>query len=152
MRILLHATGVFNAAELEVAMELIDIWLDRPEQKDYVAYVAADARGEPVGYVLFGPAPATQGTWDLYWIAVDPAQHQRGIGGRLLKFAESYAADRGLRWMLIETSSLPRYAPTRAFYGRHGYPEIARVREYYAPGDDKIVYGKRFDQAAGGGA
>lgn len=137
-------TGVFNAAEIDIALELIDVWLDRPDQKDYLAWVAADGADQVLGYVLIGPAPATVGTWDLYWIAVDPTRHNRGIGARLVAFVEEYTRSRGIRWMLIETSSLPRYEGTRAFYLRHGYPEIARVRDYYAVGDDKIIYGKKF--------
>ncbi len=147
MKRILLETRVFNPAEIDIALELIDIWLDRPGQKDYVAHVAVDEVGEVLGYVLFGPAPATVGTWDLYWIAVDSRRHNRGIGARLLRFAEECARGEGLRWMLIETSSLPRYVGTRAFYLRHGYPEIARVRDYYAPGDDKVMYGRRFDGA-----
>jgi hypothetical protein len=45
--------------------------------------------------------------------------------------------------MLIETSSLPRYEPTRRFYLKHGYEPAAVLRDFYADGDDPVVFGKR---------
>ena len=73
---ILRQTGMFTAAEIDVANELIDIFLHKPDQKDYVIVVAAEpaAAAAPVGYVCFGPTPATEATFDLYWIAVDPAR------------------------------------------------------------------------------
>jgi hypothetical protein len=49
--------------------------------------------------------------------------------------------------LVVETSSRSDYAPTRGFYGRRGYTEAARVREFYAPGDDRIIYTKRFHRS-----
>ena len=77
-----RATGVFTDDEIAIALELIDIVLDRPDQKDYEIAVYDDGEG-PVGYTCIGPTPGTEGTYDLYWIAVDPALHGRGIGREL---------------------------------------------------------------------
>jgi hypothetical protein len=46
--------------------------------------------------------------------------------------------------VLIETSSQPRYEPTRQFYLRLDYREVARVPDFYKPGDDRIIYAKSF--------
>jgi hypothetical protein len=49
----------------------------------------------------------------------------------------------GGRLLLIETSSLPGYQPTRRFYLRHGYQGPSRVPDFYADGDDLLVFRKR---------
>jgi ribosomal protein S18 acetylase RimI-like enzyme len=45
--------------------------------------------------------------------------------------------------MVIETSSQPSYHPTRAFYRRRGYDEVARVKDFYSDGDDRVIFAKR---------
>jgi D-alanine-D-alanine ligase len=143
--------GNFSAAEIDVAMELIDDWLATGEASGYLTYVLHDSanRAQPVrGYVCVGPAPMTQGTFDLYWIAVDPADQGRGFGQRLLSTAEDIVWSRGGRLLLIETASHASYADTVRFYERAGYTILARIEDYYRVGDDKLVFGKRRAQGA----
>jgi ribosomal protein S18 acetylase RimI-like enzyme len=127
-------------------MELVDEWLAEGEASGYFTYVLADDEApHPVrGYVCFGPAPMTDGTFDLYWIAVDPDDQGRGFGGRLLAAAEEEVRARGGRLLLIETASQASYAPTVRFYERAGYTIVSRIRDYYRPGDDKLVFAKHF--------
>jgi ribosomal protein S18 acetylase RimI-like enzyme len=105
-----------------------------------------------VGYACYGPTPGTDRTFDLYWIAVDPASQRAGIGTILLDEVERRLQGQHARLLVIETSSRSDYALTRAFYGRRGYADAARVREFYAPGDDRIILTKRFHSPAGRGA
>ena len=42
-----------------------------------------------LGYYCIGPTPATEGTFDLYWIAVEPSLHGRGVGSALNAHASS---------------------------------------------------------------
>ena len=42
----------------------------------------------------------------------------------------------------IDTSSKPQYQPTRAFYEGIGYQLVARLTDFYAPGDDRMIYVK----------
>ena len=44
--------------------------------------------------------------------------------------------------MLVETSALPQYDRTRAFYVKCGYEEEARIRDYWAADDDLVVFRK----------
>ena len=147
---IVRRTGVFSTAETAVAMELIDAALGNPAQKDYILYSAEGAAGEVLGYYCVGPTPMTAGTWDLYWIAVDPDYHAMEIGKTLLKHSEELVKERGATLLIAETSSKPSYDNTNRFYLRNSYREIARIRNYYAEGDDLVVYGKYFSHTTEG--
>lgn len=84
----------------------------------------------------------TDGTNNLLLIAVHPDHQGRGIGQSLMREVETSLAGDRQRVLLVETSGLPEFARTRAFYNRLGYREEARVRDYYAEGDDMIVFWK----------
>jgi ribosomal protein S18 acetylase RimI-like enzyme len=143
VRAILIRTGYFTAVEVSTALELVDDWLSNGEASGYLCFVAADTVSAAIrGYVCVGPAPLTDGTYDLYWIAVDPDTQGRGIGQQLLAFAEDDVRRRGGRLLLIETSSQEIYQSTVRFYERCGYTLVARIAEYYRAGDDKLVFGK----------
>ena len=108
--------------------------------EDYEFLGAFDeANDHLIGYACFGATPATDGTYDLYWLAVDPAAQGRGVGSALVRAVEEKLVGRGARLLVVETSSRPDYEGTRRFYARSGYHEAARVRDFYAPADDRIV-------------
>lgn len=92
------------------------------------------------GYACWGATPCTLGTFDLYWIAADPACHGKGAGHALLLRAEEDMRRRGGRLCIIETSSLPQYEPARRFYLRHGYKVAAEIQDFYAPGDHRLIF------------
>lgn len=98
--------------------------------------------GEPVGLAYYAPERMTHGTWNLYLIAVRPDLQSRGLGAALLRHVEQALASRGQRVLLVETSGLPAFARTRAFYLRSGYEQEARIRDFYRAGEDKIVFRK----------
>ncbi|MGB4705571.1 MAG: GNAT family N-acetyltransferase [Candidatus Saccharicenans sp.] len=141
---LIRATSFFNEAEIQVAAELIDIYLNNPDQRDYQIVVVEDERGKVAGYMTYGPTPLTEGTWDLYWIAVSPEAQGKGYGRQLVNWLEDRVRESGGRLILIETSSQPKYLPTRKFYEKLGYAEIARIPDFYRPGDDRVIFGKYF--------
>jgi ribosomal protein S18 acetylase RimI-like enzyme len=141
---LLHDTQVFTDAEIACALELIDVYLNVSGQRDYLLACAVDDADVAQGYVCYGPTPLTDAVWDLYWIAVAPARQRHGVGKLLLGYVEAQMHEHAGRRLMIETSSLPRYLPTRNFYLRHGYSELARIADFYAIGDDRIIYGKDF--------
>jgi ribosomal protein S18 acetylase RimI-like enzyme len=145
VRSIVDRAGNFTAEEVSTAMELVDEWLADGEASDYFVYVLTseeDAGSEVRGYVCFGPTPLTDGTYDLYWIAVDAACQGRGYGRRLLEFAEDDVRHRGGRLLLIETSSKETYGSTIRFYERAGYELAARINDFYRVGDDKLVFAK----------
>ena len=144
LRDLLIATERFTVEEVGIALELIDAVLQDPDQKDYIIAVFEEA-GAAAGYYCLGPTPGTEGTYDLYWIAVHPDRQGKGVGTQLDGAAERLVRSRGGRLIIAETSSQARYEPTREFYRRRGYAELSRIRDYYRRGDDLVVYGKYLD-------
>ncbi len=147
LRTLLEATAAFTPGEVEVAAELIASGEDGATPWGY-RFTVADDEGAVVGYACYGRSWFTEASWDLYWIAVDPIRQRNAVGGKLLAAAESAACAASGRTMLVETGSKPSYEPARRFYEKHGYVEIARIPDFYADGDDKIVFAKRLGDGA----
>lgn len=140
VRSMVEATGVFRDAEVDIALEVFDGATQHPGV-DYHG-LAAYEDGGVVGLTLYGPTPGTVGTWDLYWIVVDPAGHRQGVGRALMEATERDIWNVGGRLVVVETSSRSDYEPTRAFYTALQYDRAAHIEGYYAPQDDLIVFTK----------
>ena len=139
---------MFSEPEVLVALELIDEGVERPDEPDAYRFVVAEsAEGAISGYACYGSTPNLPATYDLYWIAVDPALHGQGIGKLLIERVEAILATEGGGLVVVETSSRDDYVPTRAFYLRCGYVEQSRTKDYYGARDDKVVYVKRLEPA-----
>ncbi len=141
---LIRATDMFTDAEVQVAEELVDIYLRDRDQKDYNVVVVGGEAGGVAGYMTWGPTPLTEGAFDLYWMAVSPKAQGRGYGKELVRWLEKTVDGLGGRLLIIETSSQPKYHPTRAFYLGLNYTEVARVPDFYKAGDDRVIYTKHF--------
>ena len=139
-------TAFFHVGELSVATEVLDDAIRQGPSGDYQSYTLMQGK-EPVGWVCFGPTPCTQGTFDVYWIAVAPRCQGRGYGKLLLKQAEELIQARQGRLVLAETSGRALYNSTRHFYLAAGYHEVSRVPEFYAPNDDRVIYAKYLPRA-----
>jgi ribosomal protein S18 acetylase RimI-like enzyme len=120
-----------------MALELFD---DAPSG-DYEFLGVFDG-DELMAYACFGATPGTDRTFDLYWIAVHPSSQRHGSGSQLLTEIETRLRARGARLLVVETSSRAEYEGTRRFYGGRGYREVARMRDYYALCDDRVIYTK----------
>ncbi len=142
IRSIVIATEVFSEEEVAIAVELLEIFLNDPLQKDYEIFSYVDGEGAVLGYICIGPTPATVATYDLYWIAVDPRTHSKGIGTVLLNFVEDMLRQKGGRLLIAETSSTSKYDNTREFYERKKFQKLAHIKEYYKPNDDLVIYGK----------
>ena len=142
VREIVRATGFFREDEVEVAAELVRERLAKGPESGYEFLLADGPEGTLQGYACFGPIACTVGSWDLYWIAVDPLSQGRGLGRALMREVERRIAAMAGRMVYAETSSQLQYAPTRRFYLSCGYAEVARLPHFYQPGDDKVIYGK----------
>ncbi len=141
----LRDVETFEAEEIEVALELADIALGRPEQPDY-HFILAVREGRVLGYICYGPTPMTSGTFDLYWLAVHPDAGRQGIGRTLVQKMEEALALLEARLVRVETSSRGEYQAARAFYASAGYTIEARLADFYSPGDDLCILTRRINQ------
>jgi D-alanine-D-alanine ligase len=133
-----RAVAVFRADEIPVALEVFDGAV--AGSPDYLA-LGAVLDGRLVGWICWGPTPCTLGTFDLYWMAVDPAAQGAGVGSALITEMERRLAGVG-RLIVVETAGRTDYAPTRAFYEARGYRVAAVIPDFYAPGDAQVIYAK----------
>lgn len=133
---------VFNDEEVQTVDELWRDYLNRGAQASGY-YFLVDRDGEHVlGYACYGPRALTEGTYDLYWIAVDKKRHGKGVGKALMRAVENEVRQMGGRLIVVETSGLDNYTPTRGFYESAGYMLEARLKDFYRDGDDLVIYTK----------
>jgi len=125
-----------------VAEELIDCYLNDPSGSGYHILVA-EVDSTVAGYICYGLTPLTEGTWDIYWEAIAREKQGQGIGSALMKSAEKEIVKAKGRLAIIETSSIPAYEKTRNFHLSQGYEIVARIPDFYAPGDDRLILQKR---------
>ena len=142
---ILKQTSVFTDIEVKIALNLMEIYLNNKEQQDYYIYVAESSKRQIAGYVCFGPTPATEGTYDIYWIVVSPTLQRNRIGEELLFFVEKEVSLAGGRLIIVETSSQNKYKPAQQFYMSHHYDLEARIKDFYCSSDDKLIFVKRLD-------
>lgn len=145
---LAERTGVFKPHEIETLQGVLDDYHAVCREEYGHLCFTREADHVVVGFVYLAPTAMTDRTWEVWWIAVDPQLQGRGLGRELLLFAESEAAAAETRLLLIETSSLPHYEPTRRFYLKHGYTVAAEIADFYADGDDKVIFAKRIEAPA----
>lgn len=135
-----RSNTIFGSHEVAVALEVFAASLV-PGQTDYET-LGVEVDGRVAGWICWGPTPCTVRTYDMYWIAVDPSVHGAGLGSILVAEMERRLAGRA-RLIVVETGGRKEYAATRGFYLARGYEEVARVPDFYAPGDDQVVFVKR---------
>jgi ribosomal protein S18 acetylase RimI-like enzyme len=133
----------FNQAEVECALELVDIYLNNKNQNDYRIVVAEDSASAVCGYACWGPVPLTSGTYDLYWIATRRGTRGHGYGQALMAHVEDRVREDNGRLLVVETSGKSSYEGTVGFYRRLGYEEVSRIEHFYDVGDDRLIFVKR---------
>lgn len=138
---ILNKIPTFTEAEVDVAMELVNISTSNPQQTDYYIYVYENAE-KILGYHCTGKRPLTDAVYDLYWIVADPDSPVKGVGKSLLEHAENFVNENNGRWFLAETSSKESYSRTRNFYLRNKFSIVAQINDFYSVGDHLIVFGK----------
>jgi ribosomal protein S18 acetylase RimI-like enzyme len=130
------ASGLFEPSQTAELAEMLsqhfagdslDCWLTDEDQ-------------EPVGVAYVAPERMTEGTWNLYLIAVHPDRQRQGRGKKLLGHVEQLLIDRGERVLLVETAGTEDFEYVRDFYRKSGYAEEARIRDFYMAGVDKVIY------------
>ena len=104
--------------------------------------------GEPVGVAYCGPEPVAAGTWNLLMLWTRSDRHGKGHGASLVKQVEHELHSRAARLLIVETSGLPAFAPARSFYAKCGFVHEASIKNFFATGDDKLVFTKSLAKSA----
>lgn len=141
VRDILTSTGFFYDFEIDVAIELVQEYIEKGLESGY-HFIFAEIEGKTLGYACFGPIPCTKHSFDLYWIGVHQNSRGNGIGRKVLQAVENNISEMSGKKIFIETSSTEKYHPTRKFYLDNNYTEAALLKDFYAPGDSKHIYEK----------
>jgi ribosomal protein S18 acetylase RimI-like enzyme len=166
IRTMVTKAAVFSAEEIDVAVELAEDRLKLGHASHYHFILAnenlgasphpsplplgegssgfaAAGEGKLIGYTCFGRIPLTDKRYDLYWIVVDPATQKHGVASQLMVKTEEALQKLSAKALYAETSSRDVYIPAHNFYRKHHFAELARIKDMYADGDDKMLFGKR---------
>ena len=135
--------GVFSPEEVQCVDELWEEYQAQGSERCGYYFIVEKEEARVLVYACYGPRALTSGTYDLYWIAVDPNARRGGVGRTLLSATEQAVRQLGGRLLFVETSGLPKYAPTRAFYVGTGYLLEATIKDFYEDGDDLVIFTKR---------
>jgi ribosomal-protein-alanine N-acetyltransferase len=100
--------------------------------------IVAERDGRVVAFVLGGRGRGPAG--QVVTLDVAAPERRRGLGGRLLVELERRLAAAGAARIELETAVSNRAAI--AFYERLGYGKVARLRDYYGPGQDAWAMAK----------
>ncbi len=136
--------GVFTEEEVSVVEELWNAYVEQGAVASGYYFLVFRDGGQVLGFACYGPRDLAEGVYDLYWIATSIQARRRGIGRQLLDQVEEEVRRLHGRIVIVETSGTSLYKPTRDFYLGCGYEEEARIRDFYHPGDDLVIYTKHF--------
>lgn len=135
--------AVVDSTELfpsEMLPEMIGNFLSGDESSDQ--WLTCEVDGKAVGFCYAASEELTDGAWNMLALAVVPSLQGKGHGGALVAELEATLRDRGQRLLIVDTSGVDAFSRTRQFYRKNGYTEEARIRDFWAAGDDKIVFWK----------
>jgi len=136
-------TVIFSQEEVTCVDEMFAESLAEGSEKSGYYFIVEKEDGRVLGYACYGPRARTDRTYDLYWIAVSPGARGGGLGRKLLAASEEGVRSLGGRLLVLETSGLPEYEPTRRFYLATGYTLEATLKDFYKDGDDVVIFTKR---------
>lgn len=75
-------------------------------------------------------------------IAVAPGNRRQGVGGRLLRQADEFCAEHGIRRMLLDVRE--SNVSAREFYARHGFSQDGIRKKFYTnPQEDAILMSRK---------
>lgn len=96
-----------------------------------------------VAITYCAPERMTEGTYNLYLIAVRKEAQGKGVGRKIMTHVEQLLQQQGARVLLVETSGLAEFELTREFYDKCQYHREAVIRDFYQEGEDKVVFWKK---------
>lgn len=138
---LCKAIGLFQPNELEELSAMLSSYFAGNLQGEH-KWLVDDENGQLVSVAYYAEESFAYRVFNLLLIGVHPDYQREGRGSQLLRYVEEELTAKDIRILIVETSGLKSFAGTRAFYLKNEYDEEARIREFYKPGEDKIVFRK----------
>jgi ribosomal protein S18 acetylase RimI-like enzyme len=139
---LTEGTGLFLPRDIEALDSVLKSYHEQDKHQGHISITTVQD-GAVIGFAYYAPAPMTDRTWHLWWIAVSKQIQSRGVGGQLLRQVEEGSRAANARLLMVETSSLPSYELTRRFYVKNGYTLAAVLKDYYEDNHDMVIFRKR---------
>lgn len=143
VRQVVASTGFFHDYEIDVAVEIVEEYLEKGASCGYRFVFLDDENGNLIAYSSFGEIGCTRKRYDIYWLAVMNTFRGKGIGRKVMLETESQIAAEGGEIAYVETSSREQYLPTRQFYEKLNYTREAEIKDFYDNGDSKVIYSKK---------
>ena len=137
LKIVVDETGLFPSDMLQ---DMLAEFLSKTQSNEI--WLTSEVKGQAVGFCYAVPEKLTDGTWNMLAIAVLPTQQGGGLGSAIAKELEHSLRTLGQRILIADTSGTEQFAQTREFYRKCGYVEEARIRDFWADGDDKVTFRK----------
>lgn len=143
---ILNSTGFFEGApdEIDVAVELAQEALDNGNTPENYSFLFLEDEGRTAGYACFARVPCTVSTFEIYWLAVDNNIRGKGFGKKLISEVIERIKALGATKLVLHTAGREQYIPTQKFYDACGFKQEARLKNYYAAGDDCLIYSMDF--------
>ena len=138
--------ALIDSAELfpsELLDEMTGDYFNNPSSQSI--WLTKEVDNQPVAVVYCAPEYLTEGTYNLYLIAVHAQYQGQGIGGEMIQYLENLLRDQGQRILLVETSGNAEFELTRKFYHQQNYTQEAIIREFYQKGEDKVIFWKKLN-------
>jgi ribosomal protein S18 acetylase RimI-like enzyme len=137
LKAVLDGTGLFPS---EILAAMMGGFLGANENNE--VWLTSEINNEAVGFCYAAPEKLADGCWNMLAIAVVPSLQGKGLGRAIVKYLENHLEKEGHRILIADTSGTDQFKQTRAFYKKIGYTEEARIRDFWAIGDDKIIFWK----------
>lgn len=138
LKTVIDSSELFPSALLD---EMISDYFSNEASTDI--WVTYEQDNVPVAIAYCAPERMTEGTYNLYLIAAHKDYQGKGIGAEMMEYIEQLLREQGQRILLVETSGLPEFERTRAFYDKCNYTREAVIRDFYQAGEDKVVFWKQ---------
>jgi len=133
-------------------LERLPDWFGIPESNaNYIAGLhrlpafADELEDRVVGFLAierYGDVAA-----EITVMAVDPSVHRRGIGAALVRTAEEWSAQNGVRWLHVKTRGPStydeEYEQTRRFYRAQGFDPLYESLTEWGPANAALFLVKR---------